>query len=112
VDHDRRGLPHRLKVGPVRRGSSPLANPRHGGGRSAASPYFQSISLGLECAFFLAGHLGNRDLAIDEIFGRYEDFMYRQWLRVYMRTQMIKHNKDLLESVDDTPALLEKLHIF
>ena len=28
--------------------------------------------------------------------------MYQQWLRVYMRTQMIKHNKDLLESVDDT----------
>ena len=30
--------------------------------------------------------------------------MYRQWLRVYMRTQMIKHNKDLLQLVDDTLA--------
>ena len=29
-----------------------------------------------------------------------------------MRTQMIKHNKDLLESVDDTLGLLAKLHIF
>jgi len=38
--------------------------------------------------------------------------MARQWLRVYMRTQMIKHNKDLLESVGDTDALLEKLHVF
>ena len=37
-----------------------------------------------------------------EMFDRYEAFMYQQWLRVYMRTQMIKHNKDLLESVDDT----------
>ena len=46
------------------------------------------------------------------MFERYEAFMYQQWLRVYMRTQMIKHNKDLLESVDDTFGLLEKLHLF
>jgi hypothetical protein len=38
--------------------------------------------------------------------------MYQQWLRVYMRTQMIKHNKDLLEAVDDTDDLLAKLHVF
>ena len=31
------------------------------------------------------------------IFDRYESFMYQQWLRVYMRSQMIKHNKDLLQ---------------
>jgi hypothetical protein len=72
------------------------------------SPYFQSISLGLENAFFLAGHLANLALPMDEIVARYETFMYQQWLRVYMRTQMIKHNKDLLESVSDTNALLEK----
>ena len=30
------------------------------------------------------------------LFDRYENFMYQQWLRVYMRSQMIKHNKDLL----------------
>ena len=46
------------------------------------------------------------------IFERYEAFMYQQWLRVYMRTQMIKHNKDLLESVDDTMGLLAKLHVY
>ena len=51
-------------------------------------------------------------MPIDDVFDRYELFMYQQWLRVYMRTQMIKHNKDLLESVDDTMALLGKLHIF
>ena len=72
------------------------------GDSAIGSPYFQSISLGLECAFFLAGHIANRALPIDEVFERYETFMYQQWLRVYMRTQMIKHNKDLLESVDDT----------
>ncbi len=82
------------------------------GDSAIGSPYFQSISLGLECAFFLAGHIGNRMLAIDEVFNRYESFMYRQWLRVYMRTQMIKHNKDLLESVDDTMGLLSKLHVY
>jgi len=82
------------------------------GDSAMGSPYFQSISLGLECAFFLAGHLGNRSLSVEEMFDRYETFMYQQWLRVYMRTQMIKHNKDLLESVDDTFALLGKLHVF
>jgi 2-polyprenyl-6-methoxyphenol hydroxylase-like FAD-dependent oxidoreductase len=82
------------------------------GDSAIGSPYFQSISLGLESAFFLAGHLANRSMSIDLIFERYELFMYQQWMRVYMRTQMIKHNKDLLESVSDTNALLEKLHVF
>jgi hypothetical protein len=82
------------------------------GDSAIGSPYFQSISLGLECAFFLAGHIGNRSMSIDDVFERYEAFMYQQWLRVYMRTQMIKHNKDLLEAVDDTDDLLAKLHVF
>ena len=82
------------------------------GDSAIGSPYFQSISLGLECAFFLAGHLGNRALSIETIIERYEAFMYQQWLRVYMRTQMIKHNKDVLESVGDDMALLAKLHVF
>jgi 2-polyprenyl-6-methoxyphenol hydroxylase-like FAD-dependent oxidoreductase len=82
------------------------------GDSAIGSPYFQSISLGLENAFFLAGHLANLALSMDEITARYETFMYQQWLRVYMRTQMIKHNKDLLESVSDTDTLLEKLHVF
>jgi hypothetical protein len=46
------------------------------------------------------------------MFERYEAYMYRQWLRVYMRTMAIKHNKDVLESVDDTMGLLAKLHVF
>jgi 2-polyprenyl-6-methoxyphenol hydroxylase-like FAD-dependent oxidoreductase len=82
------------------------------GDAAIGSPYFQSVSLGLESAFFLAGHIANRNYSIGEVFDRYETFMYQQWLRVYMRTQMIKHNKDLLESVDDTSALLAKLHIY
>ena len=82
------------------------------GDSAIGSPYFQSISMGLECAFFLAGQLANRSLSVPEMFDQYEAFMYRQWLRVYMRTQMIKHNKDLLESVDDTFGLLAKLHVF
>ena len=43
---------------------------------------------------------------------RYEAFVYKQWLRVYMRSKMIKHNTDLLECVDDTDALLDKLHLY
>ena len=82
------------------------------GDAALGSPYFQSISLGIECAFFLAGHLANRSLSIAEIFDRYEAFMYQQWLRVYMRTRTIKNNKDLLESVGDTMGLLAKLHVY
>ncbi len=82
------------------------------GDAALGSPYFQSVSLGFESAFFLAGHIANREIPIASVFDRYELFMYQQWLRVYMRTQMIKHNKDLLESVDDTMALLAKLHVY
>jgi len=82
------------------------------GDAAIGSPYFQSISLGFECAMFLAGLLERRDLALLEVQHCYEQFMYKQWLRVYMRSKMIKHNKDLFESVDDPLALLEKLHIY
>jgi 2-polyprenyl-6-methoxyphenol hydroxylase-like FAD-dependent oxidoreductase len=95
-------------------GDHPLAaSPAFLVGDSAiGSPYFQSISLGFECAMFLAGLLGQRGQPLREVFSRYELFMYKQWLRVYMRSKMIKHNKDLFESLDDTFALLEKLHIY
>ena len=76
------------------------------------SPYFQSISLGFECAMFLAGLLAQRDLSLTDMLDRYELFAYKQWLRVYMRSKMIKHNKDLLGCVGDARALLEKLHIY
>jgi len=82
------------------------------GDAAIGSPYFQSVSLGFECAFFLAGHIANRAFSVEEMFERYESFMHLQWLRVYMRTQMIKHNKDMLEMVDDTFGLLEKLHVY
>ena len=51
-------------------------------------------------------------LAVREMQDRYELFIYKQWLRVYMRSKMIKHNKDLFECVDDPFALLDKLHIY
>jgi 2-polyprenyl-6-methoxyphenol hydroxylase-like FAD-dependent oxidoreductase len=82
------------------------------GDSAMGSPYFQSISLGFECAMFLAGLQAQRDLSLEEMLDRYERFTYQQWLRVYMRSKMIKHNKDLLECVGDTFALLDKLHIY
>lgn len=82
------------------------------GDAALGSPYFQSISLGLEAAFVLARHIGNRAMPMDAVFNRWEEFMYRQWLRVYMRTQTIKHNKDMLESVGDNFSLLEKMHVY
>jgi hypothetical protein len=82
------------------------------GDSAIGSPYFQSISLGFECAMFLAGLIAQRDLPVRDMLDRYELYIYKQWLRVYMRSKMIKHNKDLFESLDDPLALLEKLHIY
>ena len=63
-------------------------------------------------AMFLAGLLAQSELSSGEMLDRYELYIYKQWLRVYMRSKMIKHNKDLFESLDDPLALLEKLHIY
>ena len=70
------------------------------------------VILGLLAALFLARLIAVRDRSLKESLDRYEAFGYKQWLRVYMRSKMIKHNKDLFESLDDTFALLEKLHIY
>ena len=82
------------------------------GDSAIGSPYFQSISLGFECAMFLAGLIAQRDLPLRDMLDRYEQRIYKQWLRVYMQSKLIKHNKDLFESLDDPLALLEKLHIY
>ena len=82
------------------------------GDSAMGSPYFQSLSLGFENAMYLAGLLSRSDLPPLELLDRYELNTYKQWLRVYMRSKMIKHNKDLLESVGDTFAMLEKLHVY
>ena len=82
------------------------------GDAAMGSPYFQSISLGFECAMFLAGLLEQRELPLPELLDRYELFTYKEWLRVYARSKMIKHNKDLLQCVGDDMALLEKLHVY
>jgi hypothetical protein len=82
------------------------------GDSAIGSPYFQSISLGFECAMFLAGLIAQRELPLRDVLDRYELHIYKQWLRVYMRSKMIKHNKDLFETLDDKLALLGKLHIY
>jgi hypothetical protein len=82
------------------------------GDSAVGSPYFQSISLGFECAMHLAGLIARRDLSLMDLQERHELYTYKQWLRVYMRSKMIKHNKDLFERLDDPLALLDKLHIY
>jgi 2-polyprenyl-6-methoxyphenol hydroxylase-like FAD-dependent oxidoreductase len=82
------------------------------GDSAIGSPYFQSISLGFECAMFLARLIAQRDLPLEDMLDRYELFVYKQWLRVYMRSTLIKHNKDLFQCLDDTDALLEKLPLY
>ena len=43
---------------------------------------------------------------------RYELHTYKQWLRVYMRSKMIKHNKDLLSPSTTRSRSWDKLHIY
>jgi hypothetical protein len=95
-------------------GDHPLArSPVFLAGDSAVgSPYFQSISLGFECAMFLAGLLAQRELPMRELLDRYELYAYKQWLRVYMRSKTIKRNKDLFEILGDNFAVLDRLHIY
>ena len=82
------------------------------GDSAIGSPYFQSISLGFECAMYLASLVAQPDLAPGDMLDRYEQYIYKQWLRVYMQSKMIKNNKDLFQSLDDPVALLDKLHIY
>ena len=82
------------------------------GDSAMGSPYFQSISLGFESAMFLAGLLARPSFSRMEMLEAYEQYIYKQWLRVYMRSKMIKHNKDVFECVGDPLALLERLHIY
>jgi 2-polyprenyl-6-methoxyphenol hydroxylase-like FAD-dependent oxidoreductase len=82
------------------------------GDAAIGSPYFQSISLGFDCAMYLAELMARRDLPLGDMLDRYELYIYKQWLRVYMRSKMIKHNKDLFETLDDPLAMLQKLHIY
>jgi threonine dehydrogenase-like Zn-dependent dehydrogenase len=49
---------------------------------------------------------------VTDMLDRYEQYIFKQWLRVYMRSRLIKHNKDLFETLDDPLALLAKLHIY
>jgi 2-polyprenyl-6-methoxyphenol hydroxylase-like FAD-dependent oxidoreductase len=82
------------------------------GDSAIGSPYFQSISLGFECAMFLAGLLVQDDVGRDQMLDRYERYIYKQWLRVYIQSKLIKNNKDLFQSLDEPTELLSKLHIY
>ena len=80
------------------------------GDSAIGSPYFQSISLGFECAMFLAGLIAQRDLPIRDML--VAAVHLQAVASRLMRSRMIKHNKDLFESLDDPLALLDKLHIY
>ena len=82
------------------------------GDAAIGSPYFQSISLGFECAMYLAGLIAQPELTRGDVLDRYEQHIYKQWLRVYMQSKMIKNNKDVFQSLDDPIGLLDKLHIY
>jgi 2-polyprenyl-6-methoxyphenol hydroxylase-like FAD-dependent oxidoreductase len=100
---------HRAGAGDHPFGRSPVFL---AGDAAVGSPYFQSISLGLECAMFLAGLLAQRDLPLRALLDHYELYAYKQWVRVYMRSKAIKNNKDLFEILGDNFAVLDRLHIY
>jgi hypothetical protein len=56
--------------------------------------------------------VAQRDLPLREVLDRSELYICKQWRRVSMRSTMIKHTKDLIETLDDPLALLGKLHIY
>jgi 2-polyprenyl-6-methoxyphenol hydroxylase-like FAD-dependent oxidoreductase len=82
------------------------------GDSAIGSPYFQSISLGFECAMYLAGLIAQSRPATEDVLDRYELYIYKQWLRVYMQSKMINNNKELFQYLDDPIALLDRLHIY
>ena len=82
------------------------------GDSAIGSPYFQSISLGFECAMHLAGLIAQSRPATRDVLDRYELYIYKQWLRVYMQSKMINNNKELFQYLDDPIALLDRLHIY
>jgi hypothetical protein len=61
---------------------------------------------------FLAGLIDRDDVAHDQMLDRYERYIYKQWLRVYIQSKLIKNNKDLFQSLDEPTELLSKLHIY
>ena len=83
------------------------------GDSAIGSPYFQ-VDLARLRVRDVPGRAHRRSATyqLGEMLDRYELYSYKQWLRVYMRSKMIKHNKDLFESLDDPLALLDKLHIY
>jgi hypothetical protein len=81
-------------------------------GATSPSTRPPTTSTPIPTAMFLAGLIAQRDLTVSEMLDRYELFMYKQWLRVYMRSKMIFHNKSLLETIDDRLALLDKLRVY
>jgi len=56
--------------------------------------------------------LGAQDSGDPAVLARYERFMERQWMRVYMRSRSIKANKDVLSMADDIPRLLDCLYVY
>lgn len=82
------------------------------GDSAIGSPYFQSITLGFECAMYLAGLIAEPGIGTGELLDRHEDFIYKQWLRVYIQTKLIKNNKDLFQLLDQPMELLDRLHIY
>ena len=87
-------------------------DPPFGGPAAAVAAGVHELADDADAVLLLASLVAQRDLSLPELLDRYELYLYKQWLRVYMRSKMIKHNKDLFESLDDPMALLEKLHIY
>ena len=54
------------------------------GDSAIGSPYFQSISLGFDCATKLAGLLAQPGLPLRDMLDQYELYVYKQWLQLHI----------------------------
>lgn len=77
------------------------------GDSAVGSPYLQSISLGFECAMLLAGLLAQRDLRWTRCSIAMSCTPTSSGFCAYMRSKMIKHNKELFGCVGDPLTLLQ-----
>lgn len=82
------------------------------GDGAVGSPFHQSISLGFEGSMYVSWLMRDNNPVGIDMLQRYEDFMDRQWMRVYVRSKAIKANKDVLAHLHDIDHLLDMIHVY
>ena len=56
-------------------------------------------------------HHGRTTCRSTQMLDRYERYIYKQWLRVYIQSKLIKNNKDLFQLLDEPPGSSTSSHL-